>query len=220
MWLHNLGLLLIVSKQVNCNFLALSSDNSASSPLPSITSTVKIEILRHLVGHLHETWDDWLSQVAASIKSSVNSPTGKTPHYIIFGYDKRLPYELLLQSPSPLYKPEDYSKLQLHSFQTIHASVREKLKALREEVIQRHLHATPITLDVGDSAMKRSPELSCKLAPKFMGPYLALAKLHGNTFKVLGPSTSISEVVHTDRLKKASPALSPVADTSPFPPDI
>ncbi len=40
------------------------------------------------------------------------------PH-IIFGYDKRLPYDVLLKYPSPLYNPEDYSKLQLHSFQTI-----------------------------------------------------------------------------------------------------
>ncbi len=80
-------------------------------------------------------------------------------------------FDVLLESPSPLYYTEDYSKLQLHSFQTIHSSVREKLKTSREEMTQRqHLHATLITLEVGDSVMKRSPERSCKLAPKFMGP--------------------------------------------------
>ncbi len=79
---------------------------------------------------------------------------------------------------------------------------------------RQHLQATPIILDVGDSVMKRSPERSCKLAPKFMGPFLVTAKLHGNNFKVLDPSTSISEVVHADRLKKVCSALSPVADTS------
>ncbi len=67
---------------------------------------------------------------------------------------------------------------------------------------RQHLHATPITLDVGDSVMKRSHERSCKLAPKFMGPYLVTGKLHGNKSKVLDPSTSLSEVVHADRLKK------------------
>ncbi len=121
---------------------------------------------------------------------------------------------MLLQSPSLLYNPADYSKLQLHSFSTIHASVREELKASKEEMIQRqHLHPTPITLAVGDSVMKRSPERSCKLALKFMGPYLVTAKLHGNKFKVL-LSTSLSEVAHADRLKKVCSAFSPVADTS------
>ncbi len=127
---------------------------------------------------------------------------------------------MLLKSPSPLYNPEDYSKLQLHSFQTMHASVREKLKASREEMTQgQHLHATPIILDVGNSVMKRSPERSCKLAPKFMGSFLVTAKLHGKKFKVLDPGTSLSEVVHADYLKKVCSALSPFADTFPLSPD-
>ncbi len=121
---------------------------------------------------------------------------------------------MFLQSPSPLYNPEDNCKLQLHRFQTINASVREKLKASREEMIQRQdLHARPIILGVGDSVMKRFSERSCKLVPNFMGPYLVTAKLYGNKFKVLNPSTSILEVVHANRLKKVSAALSPVADT-------
>ncbi len=193
----------------------VTAHHPASNGLVERTNRKVLEILRHLAGHLHETWEDWFSQVAAFINGSVNSCTGNTPHYIIFGYDKRLPYDVLLKSPSPLYNPEDYSKLQLHSFQMIHASVQEKLKVMREEMTQRqHLHATPVILDVGDSVMKRSPERSCKLSPKFMGPFLVTAKLHGNKFKVLDPSTSISEVVHSDRLKKVCSALSPVADTS------
>ncbi len=168
------------------------------------TNRKVLEILRHLAGHLHKTWEDWVSQVAAPINGSVNSSTGKTPQYIIFGYDKKLPYDVLLKSPSALYNPEDYSKFQLHCFQTIHASVREKLKVARDELTQRqHLHATPIILDVGDSVMKQSPERSCKLAPKFMGPFLVTAKLHGNKFKVLDPNTCLAEVVHADRLKKS-----------------
>ncbi len=85
---------------------------------------------------------------------------------------------------------------------------------------RQHLHATSITLDVGDSVMKRSPERSCKLAPKFMGPFLVTNKIHGNKFKVQDPSTSLSEVDHADCLKKVCFALSPVADTSPLSPDL
>ncbi len=55
-----------------------------------------LEILRHVVGKLHQSWEDWLPHVAASINESVNSSTGKTPHYIVFGEDKRLPYDIHL----------------------------------------------------------------------------------------------------------------------------
>ncbi len=161
-----------ICSQYNVKQTFITAHHPASNGLVERTNRKVREILRHLAGHLHETWEDWLSQVAASINGSINSSTGKTPNYIIFGYDKRLPYDVLLKSPSPLYNHENYSKLQLHSFQTIHASVREKLKAAREEMTQRqHLHATPIILDVGDSVMKRSPERSCKLSPKFTVPF-------------------------------------------------
>ncbi len=193
----------------------ITAHHPASNGLIERTNRKILEILRHLSGCLHETWEDWLSHVAF-IDNSVNSFTGKTPHYIVYGCDKKLPYDVHLQPPSPLYNAEDYSKLQLHSFQTIHASVRESLKASREERIRKqHLHATPVTFDVGDSVMLRSPAMSCKFEPKFTSPYV-IPKLHGNKFKVLDPDISMSQVVHADRLKKAHDALSPLA--KPFTP--
>ncbi len=61
--------------------------------------------------------------------------------------------------------------------------------------------------------MKSSLERSCKLVPKFSGPYLITAKLHGNKFKILSPSNHVSEVVHADQLKVRS-SLQPVAAPS------
>ncbi len=173
-------------------------------------------ILRHLEEYLQETWEDWLSHVAASINGSVNSSTGKTPHYILYGFEKRLPYDVLVPSPVPLYSPDDYSKLQLHCIQTIHNSFREKLKASREEMLRKqHSQATPVHLDVGDSVMKRAPDRSCKLTPKFLGPYFFTAKLNGNKLKLLDPNTNVLEVVHVDRLKKVSASLTSAAVPSP-----
>ncbi len=64
--------------------------------------------------------------------------------------------------------------------------------------------------------MKRAPDGSCKLTPKFSGPFLLTAKLHGNKFKLLDPNTNISEVVHVDCLKKVSTSFTP--DVMPSPP--
>ncbi len=190
----------------------ITSYHPASNGLVERTNNEILEILRHLAGHLRETWEDWLSHVAASINGSVNSSTGKTPNYIFYGFEKRLPYDVFVPSPVPLYFPDDYSKFQLHFFQTIHNSVREKLKASREEMLRKqHSQATPVNLDVGDSVMKRAPDRSCKLTPKFSGPFLLTAKLHGNKFKILDPNTNVSEVVHVDRLKKVSASFTPAA---------
>ncbi len=194
----------------------ITSHHPASNGLVEHTNRKILEILRHLAGHLQETWEDWLSHVAVSINVSVNSSTSKTPHYILYGFDKRLPYDVLVPSPVPLYCPDDYSKLQLHCFQTIHNSVREKLKASREEELRKqHSQATPVHLDVGDSVMKRAPDRSCKLTPKFSGPFLLTAKLLDNKFKIMDPNTNISEVVHVDRLKRVSASLNPAAAPSP-----
>ncbi len=151
-----------------------------------------------------------------SVNDSVNSSTGKTPHYILYGSEKRLPYDVLVPSPVPLYTPDDYSKLQLHCFQTNHNCVREKLEASREEILRKqHSQATPIHLDVGDSVMKRASDRSCKLIPKLSCPFLLNAKLHGNIFKLLDSNTNVSEVVHVDRLKKVSASFTPAAVPSP-----
>ncbi len=56
----------------------ITTHHPASNGLVERTNREILEILRHLSGNLHETWEDWRSQVAANIISSVNSFTGKT----------------------------------------------------------------------------------------------------------------------------------------------
>ncbi len=96
-----------ICSQCNIKQTFITAHHPASNGLVERTNRKVPEIFRHLAGHLHETREDWLSQVAASINGSINSSKGKTPHYIILDYNKRLPYDVLLKSPSPLYNPED-----------------------------------------------------------------------------------------------------------------
>ncbi len=53
---------------------------------------------------------DWLVYVAASINSRFRESTGQSPLYIIFGVEKRLPYDLLSSSHSRVYNVYDYAK--------------------------------------------------------------------------------------------------------------
>ncbi len=154
-----------ICTQFNIQQTFITTHHPASNSLVERTNRKILEVLRHLAGYFQEKWEDWLSQVTASINSSINPSTGKTPHYILYGSDKRLPYDVLLHSPTPLYSPDDYSKLQLYCFQTIHNSVREKHKASWEMLRKQHSQATPVTFDASDSLIKRAPDRSCELSP-------------------------------------------------------
>ncbi len=48
-----------------------------------------LEVLRPIVNELLNNWEDWLLHVAASLNSSINHSTGKSPHYILFGVEKK-----------------------------------------------------------------------------------------------------------------------------------
>ncbi len=71
--------------------------------------------------------------VAASINDSVNSFTGKTPHYIVFGEEKRLLYDILLAQRVPVYSADDNTQSHFCTFQTIHASVRQTTGFTRKD---------------------------------------------------------------------------------------
>ncbi len=139
-----------------------------------------LEILHPVVCGLQHTWEDWLAYVAASISSRVCESTGQSPHYIIFGVEKRLPYVC-----SPVYNVDDYSKVQLQVFTDIHRNVRERerLQATSEAMcLQQHRRAAPVSLKVVEFVMLRVLERHSKLSPKFVGPRQIVRQLGGNIF--------------------------------------
>ncbi len=66
---------------------------------------------------------------------------------------------------------------------------------------KQHKRAVPVNIKEGDAVMIQQPERASKLAPKFMGPYEVVRYVYGNKFEVRDPSTGVTLVVHSDRLK-------------------
>ncbi len=54
-----------------------------------------ISCLRSLINPYGIERDKWIPMVKCALNTQVSSATGESPHYIIFGEDKSLPYELL-----------------------------------------------------------------------------------------------------------------------------
>ncbi len=101
---------------------------------------------------LHDNWEDWLLQIAASINCSVNNSMGKSPYFIMFGVEKRFPYDLLTSSSQPVYNIDTNAKQQIQVFSQIRCEVRTSLKATKEEMTSRqHKRAVPVSLKQGDS---------------------------------------------------------------------
>ncbi len=145
-----------------------------------------------------------VSYVAASINGRVCESTGQSPHYIIFGVEKRLSYDLLSSSHSRVYNINDYAKCQLKVFSDIHSNVTERLQETSEAMcLQQHKRAAPVSLKVGDFVMLRVPERNSKLPPKFVGPRQVVRQL-GHKFEIYDLIFNAYEIVHADRLKKTS----------------
>ncbi len=161
-----------ICNQFGINHTFTVAYHPASNGLVERTNRKILEVLRPVVGTLLGSWEDWVPHVAASINSSLCESTGQSPHFIIFGMDKRLPYDLLDSSQPFIYDVEDYAKIQLKVFADIHKQVKDKLiQTSSNQSIKQHKRACPVNFQVGDSVMVQTPERHSKLDPKFDGPY-------------------------------------------------
>ncbi len=65
----------------------------------------------------------WILTVKCVLNAQVNSATGESPHYILFGEHKLLLYDLLPAEPQPLYN-YDFIATNANKFQLIHRHSR------------------------------------------------------------------------------------------------
>ncbi len=155
----------------------------ASNSLDEKANKKLLDIIWPLVNDLHDNLDDWLPQIAVSINSSVNDSTGKSSHYIIYGVEKRLPYDLLINIPQLVCNIEDYGQQQqIHVFSTIH--IKEKLKATTAEMVakQKNTKGKLWLIMQGDTLMIQQPDCTSKLAPEFVSPNRIVCYIHENKF--------------------------------------
>lgn len=161
-----------------------------------------LDVLRYITS-ARDTWDDWVQSIACSINAAIHSTTNESPHFVIYGKDKRLPYEFLHSEPRPIYNFDDYVKCRLHDFQEIHKFIHERLTASQQEMLRRqHQRASDHIVDVGDIVFARIHDRSSKLDPISEGPYRVTEKLQGHKVRILNLKTWIDKVVHIDHLQR------------------
>ncbi|MPC25234.1 Retrovirus-related Pol polyprotein [Portunus trituberculatus] len=73
-----------ICKQYNITQTFVSVQYPASNSIVERTNKKILDVLRHVVSQLHDSWQDWLPHVTASINGSINASTGKntTLHHL------------------------------------------------------------------------------------------------------------------------------------------
>ncbi len=140
------------------------------------------------------------------MNTQINSATGETPHYILFGEDKSLPYSLLKSEPRQVYNYDDFILTRINKFKEIYQRVRDHMKQYSQDLTkQQHKRARDVKIQEGDIVMaKLHTPLgnSNKLSPKFKGPYEVMAPDSGNKFKIRNIETGDVSVRHAYELKQ------------------
>ncbi len=141
--------------------------------------------------------------MACSINSAIDS-INKSPHFVLFGTNKRLPYEFLHSAPRPVYNMDEYVKCRLRDFQFTHKLIHDRLTASQAEMLRKHHRATNSFIEVSNIVFARVHDRNSKLDPLHLGPHRVIESLHGHKIKILDLKTLGEQIVHVDHLKRVN----------------
>ena len=163
-------------------------------------------ILRTMVTSMTEDWDRYIDDVQLVINNSVNVTTSESPHYLLYGYQKRLPVTLLdnVNPPRKTYNYDDFiAERCLNYFKTVKAT-RESIKRAQSEWENNSGNPEVRGLKIGNQVYVKNLTQdgpNPKLGAKFNGPYRVIKILSNNRFEVQDEQTLQKKIVHYNHIK-------------------
>ncbi len=220
----NNGIFSVICKQFDIKKTNIVAYHPTSNGLVERQNRKILSHLRSLVGSRAQAWHIWMPQVAASLNSSLHASIGDTPHFVVFGKDKRLPYSLLLTKEEPIYSYDDYVRAQVSYFQKTHKKVTDNFAVSQEKLNAQHRVAGNKVIAIGDVVYYSIQEVATKLLPRFEGPYRVIGIKHGNKIEIRHLTDYNTKIVHVDHLKKVSRSMNdgeklPPPEPSPSAPE-
>ena len=166
-----------------------------------------LDVLKTLVTPSSTDWDSVLDDVQFAINSIVNKSTGETPHYLLYGYDKRTPYSLVDDAVPPrrTYNYDDYIAYRTRKSYDMYHRTRLALdKAFAEYKGQYDKKTVVPQLKVGmkvyvKKGMKDGPMY--KVSESFEGPYRIIELLKYHKIKLVDISNGNTRVCHSNNVK-------------------
>ena len=177
-----------------------------------------LNMLSTCLDHHNSDWDMYVSKVCMAYNSSVQSTTGYSPFYLMFGRDARLPTDIIHEPPQCIadiptqqlygqYVVNQQEKF-LKAFEAVRKSISTK-QCHQKQLYNQKVHGDPYR--PGDLVWLYNPAVakgkSRKLHRPWKGPYQVHAKLSDVNYRIQHTGNNKFTVVHFDRLKHCPPNI-------------
>ena len=164
-----------------------------------------LNLLRTMTDDQKHTWCEFIPAIQGAINGSYHTALGDSPDFLLKGYDKRLPYDLLWGQTLPLYT-NSFSDAIIRNTQVAWNRARKALTLTREKALalqEKKPYQEKIQKDslVFHKMVDRGI-IRPKLSEVFEGPF-RVESIKDNKAKCRHLATSIIHKFHVDTLKLA-----------------
>ena len=158
-------------------------------------------ILRALVYEHPQTWDLSLPLATLAYNSAYHSVLKESPYYLFFLRDVNVPFDNIMESPSPWYNPDDLkSEMQVRANACYQLARKYIEIGADEQEKYRNIKSKFRNIKVGDRVYVKRMRNVTKFSAKYLGPFRVL-KDCGVIFWLKELATSKIVKVHADRIK-------------------
>ena len=179
----------------------------SSNGLVERTNRKIIEVLRTLITPTTSDWHLILDDVQLTLNNTVNESVGDSPHYILYGYDYRMPYALTegAMPPRLTYNYDDYVGYRTRRSYEIVKKVREELqKSSQLRKVRYDKGTVNPSVKLGQKVYVVKPFKDgplFKASPKFEGPYRVIELLKFHKYKLRHIFSGQERVCHWNNIK-------------------
>ena len=168
-----------------------------------------LKMLKAYCSEHGSSWDEYLPLVMAAYRATVHPSTRFTPNYLMFGREVNTPIELAVPSPSQeVQTATGYGQELEEALFRAYNSAREFLGRAGERQKRAYDGRTHTDqYELGDYVYCRNPQLTGKLSPFWIGPFVVLSHRGGPLYLLQGKKRAM--MVHQDRMKKYRPEEAP-----------
>ena len=158
-------------------------------------------------------WEQQLRNVCMAYNSSVQSSTGFTPFYLMFGRQASLPVDIIYGTSTPDNEDQGVGQFAIN----LKKNMTEAFSLVRENMSKHHMHQKILydekihgkPYKAGDWVWLHSPIVSRgssrKLNCPWKGPYSVVKKISDVTYRIQHlQNRRDRQVVHFNRLKPCS----------------
>ena len=148
-----------------------------------------------------------MDDIQLTINSAVNSSTGETPHFLLYGVERRMPFSILDDTVQPRcnYTYSDYVSYATLQAWDIIKKTRDMLKTANKAYKNRYNRVSQKPeVRIGQKVYVLRPFKEGPLykAPKkFEGPYRVIENMKLNKFKLRHIYTKKERVEHANNIK-------------------